>query len=101
MRRRWHRRLVCWLYLVRCSDGTLYVGHTDDLETRIARHNKGFASSYTARRCPVALVYSEKYHTRLAAIERERQLKRWSGQKKEALVRGDLGRLRTLARRRT
>ena len=48
-----------FFYILRCSDDTFYVGHTVNLESRIASHNDGLGSSYTARRLPVALVHYE------------------------------------------
>jgi predicted GIY-YIG superfamily endonuclease len=73
---------VFFFYILRCADDTFYVGHTDDLESRTALHNAGFAADYTARRRPVALIYSEAFATREDALSRERQVKRWSGKKK-------------------
>ena len=97
--RRWHRRLM-WVYILRCSDDSLYVGVTSDLATRVEQHQVGFAASYTARRRPVALVYSEEIDRSADAIARERQLKRWSAMKKRALIQGDPETLRRLAKRR-
>ena len=89
------------VYVVRCSDGTLYVGHTEDPESRVKAHNDGRGASYTFKRRPVRLVYFEAYQSEVEAVERERQLKRWSPAKKEALIAGDLQRLRQLSRRRS
>ena len=75
-----------WVYILRCADGTLYVGHTSDLAWREKRHNDGLAASYTARRRPVRMAYSEEYASTERAIARERQLKRWTVRKKEALI---------------
>jgi putative endonuclease len=77
---------MAWIYLIRCSDGTLYVGRTNDLAVRIATHNEGRGGTYTARRRPVQLVYSEPHQTDETAAARERQIKRWTKAKKEALV---------------
>jgi putative endonuclease len=88
------------VYIVRCSDGTFYVGQTADLESRIASHNDGLGSSYTARRLPVTLVHHETFPTRAAARVRERQLKRWSAGKKTALIAGDPKTLKSLSKRR-
>ncbi|MBK5265733.1 MAG: TrmJ/YjtD family RNA methyltransferase [Alphaproteobacteria bacterium] len=78
-----------WIYILRCSDGTYYTGHTDDLERRIAQHQSGAFPGYTHERRPVELVFSEYFQTRLEALDRERQIKDWSRKKKEALIRGD------------
>jgi predicted GIY-YIG superfamily endonuclease len=80
---------VWYVYILRCVDGTLYVGETQDLSSRIARHEAGAASRFTCARRPVALVHSESFSTRGDALKRERQIKRWTRAKKEALIAGD------------
>ena len=89
-----------FVYILRCADDSLYVGSTGDLEARIARHNDGLATQYTACRRPVQLLYSEKCSTLSLAVARERQIKRWSAVKKRALIEARLGDLKQLARRR-
>jgi tRNA/rRNA methyltransferase len=86
-------------YIVRCSDGRYYVGHTDDLEHRIAQHQSGQVAGYTRSRTPVTLMWSEAFPSRLEAIEAERQLKGWGRPKKEALIRGDWAAVRHLSRK--
>ncbi len=88
------------VYILRCSDQSLYVGHTTNVEARVRAHNMGLGATHTSNRLPVELAYSETHPTRLAAIRRERQLKGWTREKKEALIRGDLDLLRILSRRR-
>jgi putative endonuclease len=79
-----------WLYILRCSDGSYYVGTTrDSLESRMAEHNTGVFQGYTASRRPVELIFSQWFDRMTDAIESERQLKKWSRAKKEALIRGD------------
>jgi putative endonuclease len=90
---------VACVYIARCSDGTLYIGHTRDLPSRERAHNAGLGSLYTAKRRPVTIVYSEKCLSLADAVARERQIKRWTAQKKEALVAGDVPRLKSLSRR--
>ena len=75
--------------MVRCADDTLYVGHTEDLASREQTHNDGKGAKYTAARRPVRMVYAEEHSSVANAIARERQLKRWSREKKEALIRDD------------
>ena len=87
-----------WVYILRCSDGTLYVGHTDDLERRIAQHESGDLGGYTALRKPVTLVFCQAFPSREEALSRERQVKNWSRGKKEALVARDWSSLSRLAR---
>lgn len=66
------------VYILRCADGSLYVGSTDDLETRMGRHSEGRGATFTAKRLPVSLVYSESLPSRLAARRREAQFKGWT-----------------------
>ncbi len=86
--------------MLRCSDGSYYVGQTDDLEKRVAEHQTGAVQGYTATRHPVELVYSAEFATRDEAVEREQQLKGWSRAKKEALIEGDWSRIHDLAKSR-
>lgn len=88
-----------FVYVLRCSDDSLYVGSTEDVDSREQMHNEGRGGAYTARRRPVRLVYVEQVTSTTAARDRERQLKRWSGLKKEALIAGDLAQLKQLSRR--
>ena len=90
-----------FLYILRCSDGSYYIGTTRAaLETRIAEHNAGTLGGYTSTRRPVTLVYSQWFDRITDAIENERKLKRWSRAKKEALIKGDFEALRQLSARR-
>jgi tRNA/rRNA methyltransferase len=86
-------------YMLRCADGTYYVGHTDDLAQRIAQHEHGALPGYTQRRRPVALVWQQDFPDRDQAFAVERQLKGWRQAKKEALIAGDFGLLSELSRR--
>jgi putative endonuclease len=74
------------LYIVRCSDGTLYTGITTDVEARIARHNSGDGAKYTRTKTPVVLVRTEPMESESTARKREMQIKRWSRIKKESLI---------------
>lgn len=87
------------LYMLRCRDGSYYVGHTDDLDKRIQEHEDGTCGGYTATRRPVELVFVDEFATREDALARERQLKGWRRAKKEALIRHDWDKLKVLARR--
>jgi predicted GIY-YIG superfamily endonuclease len=93
------RRMSFWTNMLHCSDRSFYVGHTDDLEARIALHRSGAMSGYTAGRLPVVLVWSETFPTRAEALATERQLKGWSRARKMALIRGDWDELQALARK--
>ena len=91
---------MAFVYILRCADGTLYVGRTADLLSREQTHNEGHGARYTAQRRPVRMVYAEEYASAGEALERERQLKRWTAQKKEALIAGNLAQLKQLSKRR-
>ncbi len=86
-------------YMLRCSDGSYYLGHTDGLERRIAQHEAGAIEGYTQSRLPVVLVWSQDFASRAEALEAERQLKGWSRAKKEALIAGNWEQVRQLARK--
>ena len=88
-------------YLLRCSDGSYYAGHTDDIDVRFAQHQTGALGGYTAKRRPVVLVWSDSFMTRDEAFAAERKLKGWSRAKKEALMAGDWELISHLARGRT
>ncbi|HEX8644976.1 MAG TPA: TrmH family RNA methyltransferase [Allosphingosinicella sp.] len=75
-----------WTYILRCSDGMYYTGHTDDLERRVAQHQSGAIRGYTFTRRPLELVWSETFPTRAEALEAELRIKSWSRSKKEALI---------------
>lgn len=91
-----------YVYILRCNDGSYYVGSTrGSLEMRVSEHNGGKYPGYTSRRRPVTLVYSESFERIADAIAAERKLKGWSRAKKEALMRGDFEAVSQLARRRT
>jgi predicted GIY-YIG superfamily endonuclease len=89
---------VWFVYVLRCADGSFYVGEAGDLERRLAAHNSGTAAAHTARRRPVQLVYAEEHANRALALERERQIKGWTREKKAALITGDAAALERLSR---
>ena len=77
------------VYMLECSDGSLYVGHTDDLDARLSAHRSRRHAGFTARRLPIRLIFSEPFNTRDEAFAAERQIKGWSRAKKLALARGE------------
>jgi putative endonuclease len=89
--------VVFWVYILRCSDGSYYTGHTDNLEKRIAEHKSGEIPGYTSTRRPVELVFEEVFQSRDEALASELRIKGWSRKKKEALIRGDWAEVRRLA----
>jgi len=88
-----------WAYMLRCADGSYYVGHTDDLDARVGAHQSGMIPGYTQKRRPVSLVWSQDFSDRDDAFRAERQIKGWSRVKKEALIRGDWEGIRLLSRK--
>lgn len=64
-----------YTYIVRCSDGSLYTGWTNDLEKRIKDHNEGRGAKYTKARRPVVLAYYEEFATKEEAMRREWEIK--------------------------
>ena len=86
------------LYILECADGTLYVGHTDDLDERMRVHEGGVADAYTAARKPLKLIHSQEFETRYEALAMERKLKGWSRAKKLAYIAGDWNRVGALAK---
>lgn len=85
-----------YVYILRCADNGLYVGETGDVVARVLKHEAGEASGFTRTRRPVTLVYAEAHRDRRRGRARERQLKRWTRVKKEALIAGDLALLTRL-----
>ncbi len=75
-----------WVYILRCRDGSLYTGWTTDLERRLARHQAGKASRYTASRLPVELAFQQAMPDRSAARREEARIKRLSRAQKLALL---------------
>jgi UV DNA damage endonuclease len=74
------------VYMLRCADGSLYTGITNDLLQRMKKHNAGTASRYTRSRLPVKLVYEERSENRSLATKRELAIKSLSRIAKEALI---------------
>ena len=78
------------VYILRCADDSFYVGSTQDLVDRVKTHNDGRGAAHTFKHRPVHLVYSERFDCESQATARERQLKRWSHGKKQALMDGNI-----------
>ena len=76
------------VYLLRCRDGSLYTGITNDLTRRLASHRRGTGSAYTRSRLPIALAYQEELPDRGAALRREAAIRRLSRAGKLALCNG-------------
>ena len=89
-----------FVYILECADGSLYTGVTRNVERRFQQHRDGHdPKAYTYTRRPLTLVFVEEHSLVTLAIEREKQIKRWSKAKKMALINGHLDELTALAKR--
>ena len=86
-------------YILRCRDGSYYVGSTWDLERRLSEHNEGIGAAYTRRRRPVELVWAEEFERVDEAYGMEKRIQGWSRAEREALIDGDVDLLPGLASR--
>ena len=75
-----------YAYILKCADGTLYSGWTNDPEKRLKAHNNGTASKYTRSRLPVEMVYIEAFDSKNDAMKREAALKKLTREQKLALI---------------
>lgn len=90
-----------YVYILRCCDGSYYTGVTNDVDRRVAEHKEGVSSTcYTYKRRPLTLVYHAEFRNVDDAIAWEKHIKRWSRNKKEALIRRDETALKHFAKRR-
>ncbi|MDD4200690.1 MAG: GIY-YIG nuclease family protein [Eubacteriales bacterium] len=76
-------------YILKCCDGSLYTGWTNDINTRLSAHNTGKGAKYTRARTPVELVHIEYFDTREEAMSREHAIKQLPRKKKLALIQKD------------
>ena len=95
-----HSRTVPWTYILRCSDGSFYVGSAFHLENRIAQHQAGVIAGYTQTRRPVELVWAYESERIDEAWALERKIKGWSRAKRIALIEGRFADLPALSRSR-
>lgn len=75
-----------YVYILVCSDESLYCGYTNDLEGRLSVHNSGKGAKYTRSRLPVQMVYHESFQTKSEALKREAEMKKMSRQEKLNLI---------------
>ncbi|WP_276706499.1 GIY-YIG nuclease family protein [Phascolarctobacterium succinatutens] len=78
--------MAAFVYMLRCKDGSLYTGWTNDLEHRLEMHNSGRGAKYTRGRGPLELVYSEELPDKEAALRRECAIKKLRREQKLALL---------------
>lgn len=88
-----------FVYILKCNDGSFYIGHTDDIDERISKHKNGFYEGYTKTRLPVEVVFTQQFATRDEAFNAERQIKGWSRAKKKAFISNDWNGLKNLSKR--
>ena len=88
-----------YVYILKCSDGSYYTGHTDNLEKRIAEHHAGQMEGYTSSRLPLKVVFVQQCASRYEALAAERRIKNWSRKKKEALIQNDWQRVSSLSKK--
>ncbi|MBO4837759.1 MAG: GIY-YIG nuclease family protein [Lachnospiraceae bacterium] len=75
-----------YVYVLRCGDGSLYTGWTNDLDRRIRMHQDGHGAKYTRAHLPVELVYTEEFDTKEAAMAREYEIKQLTREQKLKLT---------------
>ena len=88
-----------YLYILKCSDGSYYVGHTDDIDKRISEHYTGEIDCYTKKKRPFQVVLVDYFASRYEALSAERKIKKWSRVKKEAYIKKDWELLSLLGKR--
>ena len=80
--------ILNYTYMLKCSDGTLYTGWTNDLDKRVEAHNSGKGAKYTKARRPVELAYYEEFETKEQAMKREYAIKQLGRKEKQKLIAG-------------
>ena len=75
-----------FIYIIKCSDETLYTGITKNVKERINKHNNKKGAKYTKSRTPVSLIYKEKYNSRSEATKRENEIKKMRRKQKLSLI---------------
>ena len=85
-----------FVYILKCADNSYYTGSTTNLELRLVQHQSGYFKGYTSSRLPVTLVWWAEFPNEHEAFLRERQIKGWSREKKDALIQDDWDRIHTI-----
>ena len=94
-----YESILC-IYILKCSDNNYYTGITSDLTKRLIDHNSGkYKDSYTSKRQPLELMFYAEFTDINFAIEKEKQIKKWSKAKKEALINNEFELLPNLAKK--
>ena len=91
---------ISYVYILKCADDSYYTGVTSNIDQRMQQHESAFyPDCYTASRRPVELVFYAEFTNIGFAIDKEKQIKKWSRSKKEALINGDFDQLPNLAKK--
>jgi putative endonuclease len=88
-----------YMYILRCADGSYYVGSTRDIITRLRQHQAGEGAEYTRRRLPVELIFVQPCESIVQAYWFEKKVQNWSRAKREALINGNLHLLPELSKK--
>ena len=91
--------MLGYVYILLCSDGSLYTGSTTNLENRLILHHKGKAANHTRKRLPVQLKYVEEFGSISQAFQREKQIQKWSRKKKNALIQSEFNQLKVFSKK--
>ena len=75
-----------YFYMARCSDNSLYSGYTTNIKDREAKHNEGKGAKYTKAHLPISIIYFERFRSKSKAIKREAEVKKYSKEEKEQLI---------------
>ncbi len=78
--------MIWHTYILKCRDGSYYVGISNQLIKRVEKHNSGSGAKYTKYRRPVKLVWQEEYISMAMAMRRENEIKKWSHEKKKRMI---------------
>ncbi len=89
-----------YVYILKCKDGSYYVGQTDDIEKRVSEYQAGRYSGYTSTRLPIEVVFVQPFASRREALFAEYQIKKWGKKKREALIVGSWDKVRILSKKR-
>jgi predicted GIY-YIG superfamily endonuclease len=89
-----------FVYMLRCADGSIYAGHTDDLPRQLAQHEAGQVVGCTAANRPLSLLWSQQVATQDEALDAEARIRGWGLAEKEALIRGDGSAVQRLVKKR-
>ena len=91
------RNIRGYMYILECASGSYYIGSTRNLSKRVSTHQNGNGANYTKKNLPVCLVYFEEFDQIWKAFYREKQIQRWTSNKKSALVNGEIKKLKDFA----